>query len=153
VIEVVQRQLYPNDVREAMAGGPAELTALSRGDTHVLSTGTLLLIDSFIDQTSTAIRLKPVFASEDEELWSGDLVKACVLIEIRRDVLVIPAPAIQRGGRTEFLTEPDSVVEAALEVGPTTAEHIIVTSRLSQGRAHRGQRPVPAPAGSACDGE
>jgi multidrug efflux system membrane fusion protein len=112
-IEVAQRHLYPNDVREAMAGGPAELTALSRDNTHVLSTGTLLLIGSFID--SNAIRLKPVFASKDEELWCGDFVNARVLVEIRRDVLVIPAPAIQRGpdGIFTWVAEPDNLVEAA----------------------------------------
>jgi hypothetical protein len=43
---------------------------------HVRSTGTLLLIDNFVDQASATLRLKPVFGSEDEKRWPGVFVKA-----------------------------------------------------------------------------
>ena len=86
-----------NDVREAMARGPVEVVALSQDNRRVLSKGTLLLIDNIVDQSSATMRLKAMFANEDEQLWPGDFVNARLLLEERHDVLTIPSPAIQRG--------------------------------------------------------
>jgi membrane fusion protein, multidrug efflux system len=123
-----------NDVREAQARGPVEVTAFSQD--NPISKGTLLLIDNIVDQASATIRLKAMFANEDEKLWPGDFVNARVLLDVRRD-LVIPAPAIQRGGQEGIFTwvvKPEGVVEARpITVGPTTADQTIVTSGLSEG--------------------
>jgi len=63
-----------NDVRDAMARGPVEVTALSQDNRHTLGKGTLLLIDNTVDQASATMRLKAMFANEDEQLWPGDFV-------------------------------------------------------------------------------
>src|SRR5215469_10282560 len=88
---------FLSDVREAMARGPVEVTAYSQDNTRALSKGTLLLIDNFVDQASATMRLKAVFANEDEGLWPGDFVNARVLVDVKKDVLAVPSPAIQRG--------------------------------------------------------
>jgi membrane fusion protein, multidrug efflux system len=127
---------YLSDVREAMARGPVEVTAFSQDNTRALSRGTLLLIDNFVDQASATMRLKAMFANEDGNLWPGDFVNARVLIEVRRDILTIPAPAIQRGQDQIFtwVVKPDNLVEArSIKVGPTTGDQTIVTSGLSEG--------------------
>jgi membrane fusion protein, multidrug efflux system len=125
-----------NDVREAQARGPVEVTAFSQDNVKPLSKGTLLLIDNIVDQASATMRLKAMFANEDEKLWPGDFVNARVLIDVRKDVLVIPAPAIQRGpdGVFTWVVKPEGVVDARpITVGPTTADETIVTSGLSEG--------------------
>jgi multidrug efflux system membrane fusion protein len=125
-----------NDVREAQARGPVEVTAFSQDNVHPLSKGALLLIDNIVDQASATIRLKAMFANEDEKLWPGDFVNARVLLAVRHDVLVIPAPAIQRGpeGIFTWVVKPEGVVEARpITVGPTTADQTIVTSGLADG--------------------
>ncbi len=125
-----------NDIREAQARGPVEVTAFSQDNLNPLSKGTLLLIDNIVDQASATIRLKAMFANEDERLWPGDFVNARVLVDMRRDVLVIPAPAIQRGpdGIFTWVVKSEGVVEARpIKVGPTTADRTIVTSGLSEG--------------------
>jgi multidrug efflux system membrane fusion protein len=112
------------------------VTAFSQDNVKPLSKGTLLLIDNIVDQASATMRLKAMFANEDEKLWPGDFVNARVLIDVRRDVLVIPAPAIQRGpdGLFTWVVKPDNLVEARpIKVGPTTADQTIVTSGLSEG--------------------
>jgi multidrug efflux system membrane fusion protein len=124
------------DVREAQARGPVEVTAFSQDNVNPLSKGTLLLIDNIVDQASATMRLKAMFANEDEKLWPGDFVNARVLIDVRHDVLVIPAPAIQRGpdGIFAWVVKPGDTVEARpVTVGPTTADQTIVTSGLSEG--------------------
>jgi multidrug efflux system membrane fusion protein len=125
-----------NDVRDAVARGPVEVTAFSQDNTRVLSTGTLLLIDNFVDQASATMRLKAMFANEDDALWPGDFVNARVLIDFRKDVLAIPSPAIQRGpdGVFAWVVKPEGVVEPRpVKVGPATGDHTIVTSGLAEG--------------------
>jgi multidrug efflux system membrane fusion protein len=124
------------DVREAMARGPVEVTAFSQDNTRTLSKGTLLLIDNFVDQASATMRLKAMFANEDDKLWPGDFVNARVLLEVRKDVLAIPSPAIQRGpdGVFAWVVTPEGVVEARpVKVGPATGDQTIVTSGLAEG--------------------
>ncbi len=125
-----------NDVRDAQARGPVEVTAFSQDNVTALSKGTLLLIDNIVDQASATIRLKAMFANEDGKLWPGDFVNARVLLDVRRGVLVIPAPAIQRGpeGIFTWVVNPQGVVDARpITVGPTTADQTIVTSGLVEG--------------------
>jgi len=124
-----------NDVRDAMARGPVEVTAFSQDNSRVLSKGTLLLIDNFVDQASATMRLKATFANEDDRLWPGDFVNARVLLDVKRDVLAIPSPAIQRGpdGIFTWVVKPEGVAEARpVKVGPITGDQTIVTSGLSQ---------------------
>jgi membrane fusion protein, multidrug efflux system len=125
-----------NDVRDAQARGPVEVTAFSQDNVTALSRGTLLLIDNIVDQASATIRLKAMFPNEDEKLWPGDFVNARVLLDVRRDVLVIPAPAIQRGpeGIFTWVVNPEGFVDSRpITVGPTTADQTIVTSGLAEG--------------------
>ncbi len=125
-----------SDVRDAQARGPVEVTAFSQDNVKPLSRGTLLLIDNIVDQASATMRLKAMFQNEDEKLWPGDFVNARVLVDVRRDVLVIPAPAIQRGpdGIFVWVVKPGDTVEMRpITVGSTTADQTIVASGLSEG--------------------
>jgi membrane fusion protein, multidrug efflux system len=125
-----------NDVRDAMARGPVEVTAFNQDNTRALSAGTLLLIDNFVDQASATMRLKAMFANADDALWPGDFVNARVLLEVKKDVLAVPSPVIQRGpdGVFAWVVKPDGAAEARpIKVGPASGDQTIVTSGLSEG--------------------
>ena len=125
-----------NDVRDAMSRGPVEVTALSQDNVRVLAKGKLLLIDSVVDQASATMRLKAMFDNEDERLWPGDFVNAKLLVETRRDVITVPAAAIQRGpnGLYAWVVAPGDVVQArSIQSGPTTGDDTIITSGLNEG--------------------
>jgi multidrug efflux system membrane fusion protein len=127
---------FLNDVREAMARGPVEVTAFSQDNTRVLSRGTLLLIDNFVDQASATMRLKAVFANEDERLWPGDFVNARVSLEVRRNVVTIPSVAIQRGpdGIFTWVVTAGNIAQArAITSGPTSGDLTVITSGLEEG--------------------
>jgi multidrug efflux system membrane fusion protein len=127
---------FLNDVREAMARGPVEVTAFSQDNVRVLSRGTLLLIDNFVDQASATMRLKAVFANEDERLWPGDFVNARVSLEVRRGVVTIPSVAIQRGpdGIFTWVVAAGNVAQArAIKSGPTSGDLTVITSGLEEG--------------------
>jgi membrane fusion protein, multidrug efflux system len=149
---------YLNDVREAMVRGPVEVTAFSQDNTRALSKGTLLLIDNFVDQASATMRLKATFANEEERLWPGDFVNARALLEVKRDILAVPSPAIQRGpdGIFTWVVKPDGAVEARpIMVGPVTGDQTIVTSGLSEGErvVVNGQYRLRAGSRVTVDGE
>jgi multidrug efflux system membrane fusion protein len=125
-----------DDLRDAMARGPVEVTAFDQNNRRLLSTGQLLLIDNLIDQATATIRLKAMFANEDERLWPGEFVNARVLVETRHDALAIPTPAVQRGqqGLFAWVVNDKNTVEARrIEVGPASGDLTIVTTGLTDG--------------------
>jgi membrane fusion protein, multidrug efflux system len=125
-----------NDVREAMARGPVEVTAFDQDNRRVLGNGTLLLIDNLINQAAATIRLKAMFPNDDESLWPGDFVNARLLLEIRKNALVIPSGAVQRGPQGLFawvVNEKNTAQVRKIEVDPTTGNLTVITSGLADG--------------------
>lgn len=119
-------------------------------DNQLLDQGELELIDNQIDTTTGTLKLKANFKNEKLALWPGQFVSARVLVETRKDALVVPTEAIQPGldGRFCYVVKGDHTVEprivkAGISVGPNTvieeglqADETIVTtgqSKLSPG--------------------
>jgi multidrug efflux system membrane fusion protein len=125
-----------NDVRDAMARGPVEVIALSQDNRHTLGKGTLLLIDNTVDQASATMRLKAMFANEDEQLWPGDFVNTKVSLDVLRGALTIPSAAIQVGPDGKFawvVAEGDVVQARPITPGPTTDGRTMITLGLVEG--------------------
>ena len=145
-----------NDVRDAMARGPVEVTAFSQDNRRTLGKGTLLLIDNMVDQASATMRLKAMFANEDEQLWPGDFVNARVSLEVRRDALTVPSAAIQRGPDGIFawvVGEGDVVQARPITVRTDDRRPHHHHHGAFRGRACRRQRPVQAAAELEGDGD
>ena len=124
------------EVREAMKRGPVEVTAFDQNNRVALATGQLMLIDNVIDQAAAAIRLKARFANDDDALWPGDFVNARILVETRRNALVVPSSAVQSGpkGLFTWVVAGNNTVEPhPIEVGPATGDLTIVAAGLTEG--------------------
>jgi multidrug efflux system membrane fusion protein len=102
-----------NSVRQHMRNGALRTDAYSRDDQTKLSIGRLLTIDNQIDVTTGTGRLKAEFSNPGDELWPNQFVNIHLLLETRKDTLVIPAAAVQRGpqGTYVFVVKPDKTVE------------------------------------------
>ena len=125
-----------DNVRRAMVHGTVEITAFDQDNRVPLSVGKLLLIDNAIDAATATIRLKAVFANDDERLWPGEFVNARLLLETRSNALAIPSAAIQRGPQGLFVwiaTADNTAAVRPLRVGPTTGDLTIVDSGLEEG--------------------
>jgi len=123
-------------VREAMARGTVEVAAYDRDNIRLLSRGTLATVDNLIDQATATYRLKAMFSNEDEKLWPGEFVNARILLETRKDVVVIPPLAVQRGphGLFTWVVKQDNTVEPrTITTGATTGDQTIVTSGVDNG--------------------
>jgi len=124
------------DVRDAMARGPVEVAAYDRNNVRQLGTGTLSTIDNLIDPTTATYRLKATFKNDGEKRWPGQFVNARLLVDTRKDVVVIPSVAVQRGPRGLFawVVKTDNTAEARpIETGVTTGDRTIVTSGVKDG--------------------
>ena len=127
---------FLDDVRDALARGPVEVTAFDQDNRRALATGKLLLIDNLIDQATSTIRLKAMFPNEDDRLWPGEFVNARVLLETRSGVIAVPSSAVQRGPQGLFtwvVTADNTAVPRPIEVGPTAGDLTIITSGLAAG--------------------
>jgi len=125
-----------DDVRDAMTRGTVEVAAYDRDNVRLLSNGTLATIDNLIDQSTATYRLKAMFANADEKLWPGEFVNARLLLEIRKDAVVIPSTAVQRGphGLFTWVVKTDNTVEARpITTATATGTATIVTSGLTDG--------------------
>lgn len=125
-----------DDVRDAVARGAVEVAAYDRNNTRLLSTGTLTTIDNLIDPTTATFRLKATFKNADEKLWPGEFVNARLLVDTRKDVVVIPPLAVQRGPRGLFawVVKSDNTVEPRpIETSATTGDRTIVVSGVNDG--------------------
>lgn len=100
-------------VNRGLAAGPLKVLAYAKDNQTLLAQGTLALVDNQIDQTTAMVRLKAMFANADNALWPGQFVNARLLVEQRRDALVVPATVVQRGpnGAYAWVIRADGTVE------------------------------------------
>jgi multidrug efflux system membrane fusion protein len=123
-------------VNEALAKGEVGVTAVSRDETTTLDTGTLLLVDNQIDQTTGTIKLKATFPNAKNKLWPGQFVNARVLLQVQQQVLTIPSAAAQRGpdGIFAYVVKPDSTIEARpLKTNGEAGDTLMVEDGLKAG--------------------
>jgi multidrug efflux system membrane fusion protein len=111
-------------VAQHMKQGILTVEAYSRDDQTKLATGQLGTIDNQIDQTTGTGRLKAMFQNSDSSLWPNQFVNARLLLESKKNAVVVPSAAIQRGPQGTFAY----VVKA-----DKTAEVRPVTVTLAQG--------------------
>jgi membrane fusion protein, multidrug efflux system len=134
-------------VNRQMAAGPLTVTASSRADNKVLGTGTVLLINNQIDQTTGTIQLKATFPNKDHALWPGQFIDAQLLVETRHNAVTVPAAAVQNGpqGLYAYVVKPDNTVQmqpikvsaenaggpmALILSGVTAGEQVVIDGQL-----------------------
>jgi multidrug efflux system membrane fusion protein len=100
-------------ITAAMAKGRPAVYASTGDDKMKLGEGEVLTIDNAVDTTTGTIKVKAIFANEDNRLWPGLFVNARVLVETRRGALTVPSAAVQRGpnGLYVYTVKPDQTVQ------------------------------------------
>ena len=123
-------------VLKAMSGAKLSVDAISRDGKTPLGNGVIGLVDNQIDQTTGTIRIKASFPNKENKLWPGDYVNARVLLQTRKNVVTIPAAAIQRGpdGVFAYVVKADNTVEVRpLVLGEETDGVTVVEKGLQAG--------------------
>jgi membrane fusion protein, multidrug efflux system len=140
----------PQVLGRLKSGPPPPVVALDRDQSKKLALGHLLTIDNQIDSSTGTVRLKALFENKEGQLFPNQFVNARLLAEVRRDVIIIPAAAIQQGpkGPFVFLVKADRTVsvrpvsageiqggEGAIKSGVTAGDLVVVdgADRLREG--------------------
>lgn len=97
VLFSLPQQHLPAINRATAENGKIPVLAVGEDQTRVIEEGGLELVDNQVDAATGAVRLKATFANESRNLWPGGFANVRMLIETRRDAIVIPASAVQRG--------------------------------------------------------
>ncbi|RYE94241.1 MAG: efflux RND transporter periplasmic adaptor subunit, partial [Myxococcales bacterium] len=90
-------------IQRQLAAGPVTTEAYARDGQTRLATGKLALVDNQVIAQTGTVRLKALFANPERLLWPNAIVKARLTLEVKKDALVVPAAAIQRGPNGTFL--------------------------------------------------
>jgi multidrug efflux system membrane fusion protein len=101
--------------------------AFDRDFAKKLATGTLVAVDNQVDPTTGTVRLKAQFPNKDSALFPNQFVNARLQTDTLHDALIVPAAAVQRSPRGNFVyvVKSDSTVDLRpVEIQLTEADQI-----------------------------
>ena len=122
-----------------------------------------MTVDNQIDPNTGTVRLKAIFANDDNELFPMQFVNAHLLLDTKRGATLVPTVAVQRGtqGAFVYVVKPDQTVavrpvavgvthgdQASIEKGLAPDELVVVdgTEKLKEGSKVEVRSPsVPRP--------
>lgn len=150
VIFPIAEDSLPPVLSKLKAGARLAVDAYDREGKLKLATGKLLTVDNQIDPTTGTVKLKAIFENRNNELFPNQFVNARLLLETRRQQVLVPSSAIQRGpqGTFVFVVKPDRTVtsrpvtlgvaqndETSLTGGVTAGELVVAdgAERLREG--------------------
>lgn len=117
---------------------PLAVDAFDRAQTEKLSTGKLLTTDNQIDVTTGTIKMRAVFDNNDGKLFPNQFVNIKLLLEVKKDALLIPAAALQRGRKGEYVYVVDdtkTVTQTPVKSGYVDGESVVIEHGLTLGQA------------------
>lgn len=131
-------------VQKSSTGGKELMvTAFDRDMKIKLAAGKLLAIDNQVDATTGTVRLKAIFDNEDGLLFPNQFVNARLLVDTKKDAIVVPNAAVQRGPSSYFVyivvnddsVDPpvEKVEQRMVAVGLTEGAETVIESGLSPG--------------------
>jgi len=100
-------------LKRIRSGEQLSVEASDRSGQTKIADGKVATIDNQIDQTTGTSRLKAVFDNKDNTMFPNQFVNIRLLVEMKKDKILIPAVAIQRGpqGTFVYVVKPDQTVD------------------------------------------
>jgi membrane fusion protein, multidrug efflux system len=117
-------------------GGQLPVQAFDRDDTTKIADGKLATIDNQIDPTTGTYKLKAIFSNENNVLFPNQFVNVHMLVDTKRNVVIVPAAAIQRGPQGTYVyvvSGGNTVNIRSVTVAQTTGNNVGISSGLNAG--------------------
>ena len=136
VIFTVPETRLASVLKPLRAGQPIPVEAWDRERQTLLATGRLVTVDNQIDPATGAVKLKGEFANEDEPLFPNQFVNVRMRVDVLRQVVLIPAEAVQRGAQGPFVyvVGADKTVKARpVRLGPAEGGRVAVEEGAQAG--------------------
>ncbi|MEX6504035.1 MdtA/MuxA family multidrug efflux RND transporter periplasmic adaptor subunit [Pseudomonas zhanjiangensis] len=126
----------PAVLQQYRGGQPLRVEAWDRSDRIKLAEGQLASLDNLIDTATGTVKLKARFDNAEELLFPNQFVNVRLRVQVREQVNLIPAAAVQFGARGTFVyvVDGDSKVQVRpIVVGPSDGESTLVERGVEPG--------------------
>jgi multidrug efflux system membrane fusion protein len=113
VLFTLPEDQLPSVQTQMRKAGSLKVETYNRDNQTLLDAGKLLTIDNQIDPTTGTGRLKAVFDNKGRLLWPNQFVNVRLLLDVKKNAVVIPAAAIQHGpqGTYVYIAKSDKTAE------------------------------------------
>jgi multidrug efflux system membrane fusion protein len=126
-----------SQVLKRMHGGERlAVEAYDRSGQNKIADGLLQTVDNQIDQSTGTTRLKAVFDNKDNAMFPNQFVNVRLLVETKKDRILVPAVAIQRGpqGTFVYVVKEDQTADVRqVQVGTIEGTEASIESGVSEG--------------------
>jgi multidrug efflux system membrane fusion protein len=136
VIFTIPQDALPRVLARLNAGEKPPVEAWDREQKNLLARGTLVTTDNQIDVATGTVKLKAQFPNKEGKLFPNQFVNVRMVVDTRRDAVVVPSAAVQRGtqGTLVYVVREDSTVALRpVTVGPTEGQLTAIESGLQAG--------------------
>jgi multidrug efflux system membrane fusion protein len=103
VIFTLPEDQLPQVLKLTRGGNRLAVEAYDRSETTHLASGSVLTVDNQIDTTTGMVKVKAVFPNNDGALFPNQFVNVRLILQEKRDAIVIAAAALQTGSQGNFV--------------------------------------------------
>ena len=135
IFSLPQDQL-PQVASRLQRGEQLVVDAYDRDDTSKIESGKLLTIDNQIDTSTGTYKLKAVFNNDKNLLFPNQFVNVHLLADVKKNLVIVPASAIQRGPQGTYVYVVQSGNTAKIQtvtIAQSTADNIGLSAGLNPG--------------------
>ncbi|MGA2397807.1 MAG: efflux RND transporter periplasmic adaptor subunit [Steroidobacteraceae bacterium] len=132
----VPEDSVPQVMERVQAGARLPVTAFDRANVVQLAVGQLAAVDTQVNSTTGTVMLRANFDNADEKLFPSQFVNVVMLLDTLKDVVRVPARAVQRGapGSYVYLVDAQNTVAVhPINLGAQDGDFFAVVSGLSAG--------------------
>ncbi len=136
VVFPIPEDALPRVLKRLNAGERIQVDVFDRDQKVKLAGGRLLAADNQIDPATGTIKLRAEFRNNDDTLFANQFVNVRVLVETRRNALLVPTAAIQRGAAGTFVyvvKDDKTVAVVPVKISSTQGEISVIDTGVTAG--------------------
>lgn len=136
LIFTIPQDEIPRVQKRMNEGQELVVDAYDRDFRTKLAAGKLLATDNQVDPATGTLRLKAIIDHEDHALFPNQFVNTRLLVDTKRDAIVVPSAAVQRGPTSTFVyvVKSDETVELRnVTIGPAEGAETSIEYGLQPG--------------------
>ena len=137
VLFTVPQDRISEVIQKANGGAGLPVEAWNRDLTRKIADGEVIAVDNQVDPSSGTVRIKASFPNQDNALFPNQFVNARLLVNTLKDVVIVPAAAVQHGPANltfVYVVKPDKTVEMRkIALGATEGDQTVITDGIGAG--------------------
>jgi multidrug efflux system membrane fusion protein len=103
VIFTLPQDDIPKFIHKLRTGADLPVNAFNRNSTQQLATGKLATIDNQIDTSTGTVKLRAIFANDDETLFPNQFVNVKLVVDTLHGATTVPIAAVQIGAHGSYV--------------------------------------------------